>query len=263
MAMRVISQRSDEWRSNSHLVVDPSTGRAGFIDCGDPVDHLLAVIASEGLELERVLLTHHHGDHITGLGHILEAYPGTTVQAHPDESNQMMGVSQTILPGDITSIGNLEIVALHTPGHTSGSLSFVVREAAADAALPDHVFTGDTLFRGSVGSLVHPGATTHADLRHSVVDVLLALPPATVVEPGHDEPTTIGAERHDNPFARVWTGVDAEGASTVVVQSPGGEPRAAQLVVWGPGAEGEATAHVRYADDREDDVVPGSWVARP
>lgn len=261
MGMRVISQRNDDWTSNSYLVVDPSTGKAGFIDCGDPVDHLLAVIASEGLELERVLLTHHHGDHITGLGHILEAYPGTPVQAHPDEANQMMGVSQTILPGDITSIGNLEIVALHTPGHTSGSLSFVVREAEGDGGA-DHVFTGDTLFLGSVGSLIHPGATNFEDLRHSVVEVLLELPPTTIVEPGHEEPTTIGAERHDNAFARVWTGTDPEGTQTVVVRRPDGTEREAQLIVGAPGTGGEGTAHVRYLVELTDDVVPGSWVTR-
>lgn len=259
MGMRVISQRNDDWQSNSYLVVDPSTGKAAFIDCGEPVDHLLAVIASEGLELERVLLTHHHGDHITGLGHILEAYPGTPVQAHPDESREMMGVSQTILPGDITNIGNLEVVALHSPGHTAGMLNFVVREVEGDAGA-DHVFTGDTLFRNSVGSLIQPGATTFADLRHSVVDVLLDLPPATIVEPGHEDPTTIGAERHDNPFVRVWTGSEPEGTTTATVRRPDGTERPAQLIVWARDFDGGYKAHVRYLADLVDDIVPGSWV---
>jgi hydroxyacylglutathione hydrolase len=261
MAFRVLTQRNAEWRSNSYLVVDPGTGHAAFVDCGDPVDHLLAVIGNEGLTLERVLLTHHHGDHISGLGHVLEAYPGTPVQAHPDESNQMMGVSQTILPGDLTEIGNLEVTALGTPGHTSGMLNFLVRQAEGDEG-PEAVFTGDTLFRSSVGSLQEPGATTFADLRHSVVDVLLELPPATVIYPGHEEPTTIAGERHENPFVQHWLGrAPSLDRPAVVRATPDAEPRAATIVVWADDFDGGYKAQVRYADDGTDDLVPGSWVA--
>ncbi len=265
MGMRVISQRSDDWLSNSYLVVDPSTSQAAFIDCGDPIDHLLAVLATEELTLERVLLTHHHGDHITGLGHILELYPGTPVQAHPLESQEMMGVSQTILPGDITNIGDLEVIALHSPGHTAGMLNFVVREVEGDATGgPDHVFTGDTLFKGSVGGVRGPGHTTVADLQHSITDVLLALPPETIVEPGHQEPTTIGAEVAENPFVRVWRGAAPEGTERGLVLPPG-QPaelaRVATLVVWAHDYDGGYKAHVRYLDDGTEDLVPGSWVS--
>ncbi|MDO9355827.1 MAG: MBL fold metallo-hydrolase [Solirubrobacteraceae bacterium] len=259
MSMRVISQRNDEYRSNSYLVIDTETGHAGFIDCGDPVDHLLAVIASEGLTLERVLLTHHHGDHITGLGHILEAYPGTPVHAHPAESNEMMGVSQTIEPGDLTGIGNIEIVALGSPGHTAGMLNFLVREPGDGR--PGEIFTGDTLFKGSVGGVRGPGHTTFADLRHSVTDVILALPHDTVIQPGHEEPTTVGAELHDNPFPRLWRGDLAEGTDPVVVDIPGDEDggRLATLVLWATDYDSGHKAQVRYADGT-DDLVPGSWI---
>ncbi len=265
MGMRVISQRSDDWVSNSYLVVDPSTNHAAFIDCGEPIDHLLAVIASEELTLERVLLTHHHGDHITGLGHILELYPGTPVQAHPLEAQEMMGVSQTILPGDLTGIGNLEVIALHSPGHTAGMLNFVVREAAGDRdGGPDHVFTGDTLFRGSVGGVRGPGHTTLEDLQHSVLEVLLGLPPETIVEPGHEEPTTIGEQAAENPFVQVWRGAAPEGTGLATVLPPG-QPaelaRTATLVVWARDYDGGHKAHVRYLDDGTEDLVPGSWVA--
>jgi hydroxyacylglutathione hydrolase len=263
MSMRVISQRSDEWVSNSYLVVDTETGHAGFIDCGDPVDHLLAVIGSEGLVLERVLLTHHHGDHISGLGHILEAYPGTPVHAHPTESNEMMGVSQTIEPGDLTGIGNLEIVALGSPGHTAGMLNFLIRDPGDGR--PGEVFTGDTLFRGSVGGLLGPGQTTLEELRHSVVDVLLALPNDTIIQPGHADPTTVGEERHDNPFVQLWTGQRAEGTEQVLVLEPG-QPaetaRLATLVLWAVDYDGGHKAQVRYADSESGDVVPEEWVHR-
>lgn len=259
---RVLSQRNDDWVSNAYLVVDPATNHAAFIDCGDPVDHLLAVIGNEGLTLERVLLTHHHGDHISGLGHILELYPGTPVQAHPAESSEMMGVSQTMLPGDLTNIGNLEVTALGSPGHTAGMLNFHVRPADGDES-PGAVFTGDTLFRSSVGGLREPGATSLADLRHSIVDVLLELPPTTVIYPGHEEPTTVAAERHENPFVQYWTGRRPEGTERGLVLAPGtpeAEARAAQLVVWARDFDGGYKAQVRYLDDGSDDLVPGSWV---
>lgn len=261
MSMRVLSQRSDDVQSNSYLVIDTETGHAGFIDCGEPVDHLLAVIASEGLTLERVLLTHHHGDHITGLGPILEAYPGTPVQAHPAESNEMMGVSQTLEPGDLTGIGNLEIVALHSPGHTAGMLNFLIREPGDGE--PGQVFTGDTLFKGSVGGVHGPGHTTLADLRHSIMDVLLDLPPETIIQPGHEEPTTIGAEKHDNPFVRLWRGDLAEGTDVVVIHRPGegaDQARAATLVLWATDYDSGHKAQVRYLDDGTEDLIPGSWV---
>jgi glyoxylase-like metal-dependent hydrolase (beta-lactamase superfamily II) len=261
MSMRVLSQRNDEYASNSYLVVDTTTGKAGFIDCGDPVDHLLAVIGNEGLELERVLLTHHHGDHITGLGHILELYPGTPVHAHPAESDEMMGVSQTIEPGDLTGIGTLEIVALHSPGHTAGMLNFLIRDPGDGR--PGEIFTGDTLFKGSVGGVHGPGHTTFADLRHSVTDVILQLPGDTVIQPGHEEPTTVSAELHDNPFVRLWRGDLAEGTDIVVVTAPG-QPieraRPATLILWAHDYDSGHKAQVRYLDDGQDDLVPGSWV---
>lgn len=260
MSFRVLSQRNEQWQSNSYLVVDPSTNHAAFIDCGDPVDHLLAVIGNEGLTLERVLLTHHHGDHISGLGHILEHYPGTPVQAHPDESNEMMGVSQTIEAGDLTGIGNLEIVALGSPGHTAGMLNFLVRDPGPGR--PPEVFTGDTLFKGSVGGVRGPGHTTLADLRHSVMDVLLELPPETIIQPGHAEPTTVGQERHDNPFARLWRGELPEGTERVRVFEPG-QPdefaRSATLLLWATDYDSGHKAQVRY-DEGPEDLVPGSWV---
>lgn len=261
MSMRVLSQRNDEFASNSYLVVDTETSRCGFIDCGSPVDHLLAVIASEGLELERVLLTHHHGDHISSLGHILEVHPGTVVQAHPLEAGEMMGVSQTLLPGDLTAIGNLEIVALHSPGHTAGMLNFLVREPGDGR--PGEVFTGDTLFAGSVGGVRGPGHTTLADLRHSVMEVLGDLPADTVVQPGHMEPTTIGAELSGNPFIRLWRGELAEGTEPVFVSLPGEPPeaaRAATLLLWARDYDGGHKAQVRYSADASEDLVPGSWV---
>ncbi len=73
------------------------------------------------------------------------------------------------------------------------------------------MFTGDTLFRGSVGGVRAPGHTTIDDLRGSIMDTLLALAPETVIEPGHADSTTVARELEQNPFVRIWRGLDPEG----------------------------------------------------
>src|SRR3712207_9461220 len=79
------------------------------------------------------------------------------------------------------------------------------------------VFTGDTLFKGSVGGVRAPGSTSYADLKRSVMDVLLALPGETVIRPGHTDPSTVAEEQESNAFVRVWNGADPEGDEQVTV----------------------------------------------
>ncbi|HVN60581.1 MAG TPA: hypothetical protein VMT59_04920, partial [Gaiellaceae bacterium] len=90
----------------------------------------------------------------------------------------------------------------------------------------------------------------------SVMDVLMTLPPETRVLPGHTDETTIGREWEENPFVRVWRGVEPEGTETVFV---GGQ--AATLIVWSPDYDGKGKALVRFADGREA-IVGGSRVER-
>src|SRR6185503_15989225 len=92
---------------------------------------------------------------------------------------------------------------LHTPGHTAGMLSLLVDGS--------DVFTGDTLFKGSVGGVRAPGSTSYEDLKASIMDTLLALPPETVIRPGHTDATTVADELEHNRFVRIWRGVDPEG----------------------------------------------------
>jgi hydroxyacylglutathione hydrolase len=139
--------------------------------------------------------------------------------------------------------------ALHTPGHTAGMLSLLVdgRE----------VFTGDTLFKNSVGGVRAPGHTTYADLRHSIMDVLLALPPETVIRPGHTDPTTVAEELEHNRFVRLWRGLDEEGTETVTVWD-----KPATLVLWGDDYDGGHKAWIRWHEDGADDIVGGSQVQK-
>jgi glyoxylase-like metal-dependent hydrolase (beta-lactamase superfamily II) len=119
-----------------------------------------------------------------------------------------------------------------------------------------NVFTGDTLFKNSVGGVRAPGSTSFEDLRSSIMDTLMALPPDTRVLPGHTDFTTIGQEWEHNAFVRLWRGLDEEGSEPCTAL---GEP--ATLVLWGDDYDGGHKAWVRWPDGR-DDIVPGSKVQR-
>ena len=95
------------------------------------------------------------------------------------------------------------------------------------------MFTGDTLFKNSVGGVRAPGHTTYTDLRDSIMGTLMELPPETVIYPGHAEASTVGREWDSNPFIRVWRGLDAEGAEPCTAL---GEP--ATLVLLGDDYDG-------------------------
>jgi glyoxylase-like metal-dependent hydrolase (beta-lactamase superfamily II) len=118
------------------------------------------------------------------------------------------------------------------------------------------VFTGDTLFRGSVGGVRAPGHTTYADLKSSIMDKLLTLPAQTRIHPGHTDPTTVEAELDSNRFVRIWRGVDPEGQEPCTAMGD-----AATLILLGDDYDGGHKAWVRWPDG-SDDIVPGSQVQR-
>jgi glyoxylase-like metal-dependent hydrolase (beta-lactamase superfamily II) len=130
-----------------------------------------------------------------------------------------------------------------TPGHSDDMVAFVVNDEV--------VFTGDTLFKDAVGG------GDLAQVRASVMDVFMTLPDELRVLPGHTDETTIGRERRENPFVKVWTGAEPEGTEQVDV---GGRP--ATLIVWSPDYDGKGKAWVRF-DDGVDAIVGGSRVSRP
>ena len=237
---------SDDWVSCTYLVGDGS-GEAFFVDGGGPVAPLIDAARKHDLHVTHVLLTHHHHDHVAELGAITEAFPGIEVLIHPLEANLVEGVTGTIEEGDVVHAGGLDVRAIHTPGHTKGMLNFL---AGGD------VFTGDTLFKGSVGGVRAPEHTTYADLKSSIMDKLMKLDPSTCIRPGHTEPTTVGEEWERNPFIRLWRGLDEEGTDEVTVM---GEK--VRLVLLGPDYDGGHKAWIRWADGR-DDIVPGSLVQR-
>jgi hydroxyacylglutathione hydrolase len=244
----VILERSlnEQFVSNTYLVADEPGGTAVMIDAGGPVAPLLERIDSDGLELGHVLLTHHHFDHVSAVEEVLERHPEAQVLIHAAERGNVERASGDLRPGDPIETGALRIEPLHTPGHTAGMVSLVVNGA--------DVFTGDTLFKGSVGGVRAPGHTSYADLKGSIMDTLMRLPPETRVHPGHTDPTTVGEEWDQNPFIRVWRGLDPEGDEPCRAL---GEP--ATLILLARDYDGGRKAWVRW-EDGSDDIVPGSQV---
>jgi hydroxyacylglutathione hydrolase len=246
----VIIERSmhDGWLSNTYLVADELGSHAVMIDAGGPVQPLLDVLDRMRFQLTHVLLTHHHHDHVSELARVSERHPQAEVLIHPLERELVDGAGGTMEPGVPIISGALEIEPIHTPGHTAGMVSLLV--GGSD------VFTGDTLFKGSVGGVRAPGHTTYADLRGSIMDKLLKLPPQTRIHPGHTDPTTVAGELEHNPFVRIWRGVDPEGEEPCTAL---GQP--ATLVLLAPDYDGGTKAWVRW-EDGSDDIVPGSRVQR-
>jgi hydroxyacylglutathione hydrolase len=206
--------------SNAYLVADEEGGTAVFVDSGAPLDPLFAAAERWRVTPTAVLRTHGHHDHVE----------------HEDE----LGLQ--VVTGDF-EVGGLRFEALPTPGHSDDGVSFHGGGVC---------FTGDTLFKDAVGGT----RDDYEAVRRSVMDVLMKLPPETRVLPGHTEETTIGREWEENPFVRVWRGVDPEGTERVRI----GDEEAV-LVVWSPDYDGKGKAWVRLADGR-DAIVGGSRIAR-
>jgi hydroxyacylglutathione hydrolase len=260
--------------SNTYLVAEREGGSGFLVDAGGPVQPLIEAAQRLAVEPTHLLLTHHHYDHVCETGALLERWPKLSVMIHPLELSALLSTGamperievQPLEAGQKLQFGGLEVRPLRTPGHTAGMLSLLVARSGQSAprgagAGPGGfeggdavVFTGDTLFKGSVGGVRAPGHTTYADLRDSIMGTLMELPPETTIYPGHTDATTVGEEWQGNPFVRIWRGLDAEGAAPCTAL---GEP--ATLILLGEDYDGGKKAWVRWPDG-SDDIVPGSRV---
>ena len=277
-----------QFLSNTYLVSDGQGGPAFFVDAGGPVIGLIEAADRLDVTPTHVLLTHHHFDHVCDVGVLRERWPEIEVLISPVERDMIVaeaGAEDAGSAGEATAhmnpiearqalrFGMLEVRPLHTPGHTAGMLSFLVAERPEEAVGPARrspssaapggysgghavVFTGDTLFKNSVGGVKAPGHTTYTDLRDSIMGTLMELPPETIIYPGHAEATTVGEEWESNSFIRVWRGLDSEGAEPCTALD-----QPATLVLLGQDYDGGTKAWVRWQDGA-DDIVPGSRVQR-
>jgi sulfur dioxygenase len=178
----------------TYLLFDENSKEAIIID---PVDTQmqrdLGMLRSHGLQLRYIVETHAHADHITSAGGLIEH---TGAQTATPEGCGIMPSALQLKDGNVLRFGNQTLKALHTPGHTAGSMSFVWQHGAAS-----HVFTGDTLLIGGCGRTDFQSGSPQA-LHHSITQILFALPEGTTVWPGHDykgqSHSTIGREKRHN-----------------------------------------------------------------
>ena len=222
--MLVEQSMHPDWLSNA-FVLAVEDGPAVFVDSGAEVGPLVEAVERWRVKPVALLRTHGHHDHVENEDELVRRY-SIPVLAEPGEWQW----------------DGLRVQAVATPGHSDDGVSFVVDEGI--------VATGDTLFRDAVG-----GGDVAA-VRRSVMEVLLELPDATRVLPGHTDETTIGRERRANPFVRVWSGAEQEGSERVRV-----EGRDATLLVWSPDYDGKGKAWVRF-DGGGEAIVGGSRVER-
>jgi hydroxyacylglutathione hydrolase len=248
--MLIERTENPQWLSNAYLVADEEGGKGVLIDGNEDLGPLLERAERDGIEITHILVTHPHLDHVAGLSEARERLGGVPMAAHAEAAAELsdLEIAEQLGDGETLSTGGLEIEAIHTPGHAAGHIALLVNGT--------DVFTADVLFKGTVGGTMAPGASGFEDLRGSVMR-LMELPPETRVHPGHREPTTIGDEYEDNPFVRIWRGLDETGAEEVTVWD-----RPATLKLWAPDYDGGNKAWVLFGDSGEEAIVGGSQVQR-
>lgn len=198
------------FQENCWVIGNRRTGEAICIDPGDQADDILHLAKDMGVHIKVIACSHAHVDHVLGVPGIVNE-TGAKFLLHEDDLGILQGAAESaarfgmqaeqppdpdhyVGEGDRIEVDGLALLAIHTPGHTPGSVSFYGA---------DMLFSGDTLFRQSIGRTDLPGGDFDREMR-SITGELLSLPDDTVVLPGHMEETTIAFERDHNPFVRDW-----------------------------------------------------------
>lgn len=188
--------------TNCYLIKDAATGKGVVIDPGDEAGRVIDAVKDSGMDPTAIFLTHAHYDHTGAVAGLLEAFPGLPVYLH--DADYELGVSTrgAMMPdaarrtasygeGDVLKVGELELSVLHTPGHTPGGVTLKCENV---------LFTGDTLFAGSMGRTDFPGGDDGAIL--ASLKRLAQLPGDYKVCPGHEAFSTLEAERQYNYYMK-------------------------------------------------------------
>lgn len=197
------------FQQNCTLIWCDKTKKAAIVDPGGDIDRVLVEVAKQGVELDKILLTHGHIDHVGGAKSLAEQTGLKIIGPHKSDKfwldelpqqSQHFGFptssafepSQYLNDGDTITLGDLTLEVLHCPGHTPGHLVFYHQDSQL-------ALVGDVLFRGSVGRTDFPGSN-HQDLINSITKKLWPLGKDVYFIPGHGPGSTFAAERQSNPF---------------------------------------------------------------
>jgi glyoxylase-like metal-dependent hydrolase (beta-lactamase superfamily II) len=194
------------YAANCYVIFSDDTKSGIVVDPGGSADEIIDFVEKNNIDLKYIVLTHGHGDHIGGVKEIKDKYK-IPVLIHEDDADMLTDASKnlsgtmasgpieinadkTLKDGEIIKFGDLEALVLHTPGHTKGGICLKIQ---------DHILTGDTLFKGSIGRTdLYSG--DYETLIKSIKTKLLVLSDELIVLPGHGQPSTIRNERLSNPF---------------------------------------------------------------
>lgn len=206
--MQILSLTTGMIGTNTYLAYDEGSGKCFMVDPGGYDKAFTDKINELGLEMQYIILTHGHADHIMGVKHFLGDFPAAKVVASKAEAEMLRDASfnmsdqfgdPTTIVADISvddretlQIGNMELEFLMTPGHSPGGMCIYLAKEST-------LFSGDTLFHASIGRTDFPGCSFN-DLADSIHEKLWPLPDQTQVFPGHMGPTRIGFEKENNPF---------------------------------------------------------------
>jgi hydroxyacylglutathione hydrolase len=184
----------DPHPSNGYVFFLEGGRRAALVDPAGIAKNLLRVLRDGDYHLQYILITHKHADHCDATADVAAAFPQARIVMHRLDAPAIGSLADKAIhagDGDELDFGDgARIRVLHTPGHTDGSTSFLFDST---------IFTGDTLFAGSVGG-AFGDKTTYGDILNSVRSKFFTLPDDTVLMPGHGPPTTVALEKAHNPF---------------------------------------------------------------
>lgn len=207
---RILTFSGGDFEENGYLVEPGGGGPGWIVDPGAAAPSMVRHLQSRDLDLEAVLLTHAHLDHVEGLPTVREAFPGVPIYLHPDDSRLYQGVNaqarafnlplvgplppvdRPLAHGQTLHLGGLEVQVRHSPGHAPGHVIFVLDEEQV-------AFVGDVIFRGGIGRSDLLGGDLY-QLMDSIRDQVITLPDATTLYSGHGPETSVGWERKTNPF---------------------------------------------------------------
>lgn len=206
--MKIITVPAGIYAANCYIVYSENTKKGIVIDPGGDVDDIMKKIEELDLDIEYIVLTHGHGDHIGGVLE-LKSFIDVPVAIHKEDEymlnngdsnlSSLMAMGTTELNADILleegdeiSFGDLNAKVIHTPGHTPGGISIKIE---------DNIFTGDTLFAGSIGRTDFPGGS-YEEIISSIKNKIIIYSDDVILYPGHGPATNVKLEKANNPFLR-------------------------------------------------------------